>query len=176
MDRYNMVKQQFLKNWMRGLVACNPSLRVMSIKERKLTIKLSADIAMAATRSGATIWSRALLSRATVNTSQRLLVRRILRKYRYYPKNVIRRPSKNGSRLSKRVRKGRKMSKIRFLGQENALEKRTEMLKNLVPGGHLMDGKCLIEETLDYVVHLQAQVDAMRTITADFISCGHVNK
>jgi hypothetical protein len=44
------------------------------------------------------------------------------------------------------------------------VNRRTQVLKSLVPGGEFMDDISLIEETLDYIESLRAQVDVMRTL------------
>ena len=44
------------------------------------------------------------------------------------------------------------------------VQKRTRRLKSLLPGGESMDGVSLVEETLDYIQSLRAQVEVMRRL------------
>ncbi|KAL0735022.1 hypothetical protein Bca4012_011232 [Brassica carinata] len=120
----------------------------MNVTERKNAIRLSSDIAMAATRSGATLWSRALISRTGNTTTCKPVAHRILKKARNRMKNRCTTITRNGK-----------------FGTKTRVRKRTELLKSLVPGGELIDDKdYLIKETLDYIVYLRAQVDVMRTV------------
>ncbi|KAJ4875268.1 hypothetical protein Rs2_40286 [Raphanus sativus] len=152
MNTYDMVKQEFIKKWITTLHMLDSSVEhSMNVTERKNAIRLSSDIAIAATRSGATIWSRALISRTGKHTTTcKPVAHRILKKARNRIKNRCTTITRNGQ-----------------FGAKMRVRKRTELLKSLVPGGELIDGKdCLIRETLDYIVYLQAQVDVMRTVAA----------
>ncbi|XP_021756621.1 transcription factor IBH1-like 1 isoform X2 [Chenopodium quinoa] len=64
-------------------------------------------------------------------------------------------PKKCGVSNSYKVKKARAMAK-------RLVEKRTQILKGLIPGGEYMDEFSLVKETLDYVVSLRAQVDVMQ--------------
>ncbi|GAB4838181.1 hypothetical protein Ancab_027710 [Ancistrocladus abbreviatus] len=158
------LKKEILKNWMMGLKVCNWSSKEMTLLERKKAIKLSADIAMASARNGATFWSRALIANASkdmITTSkltplpplQGSRTTRITRRKRILvrkartSKNNTRRPSERcaASLIAKRL-----------------VKKRTQVLKGLVPGGKYMDDSHLIRETLDYMISLQAQVHVMQ--------------
>ena len=44
------------------------------------------------------------------------------------------------------------------------VQKRTRKLKSLLPGGEHMDDLSLVEETLDYIQSLRAQVEVMRCL------------
>ncbi|CAH8358711.1 unnamed protein product [Eruca vesicaria subsp. sativa] len=150
MNTYDMVKQEFIKKWITTLHMCDSSVeQPMNVTERKNAIRLSSDIAMAATRSGATIWSRALISRTGKNKATcKPVAHRILKKARNRMKKRCTTITRNG-------------------GAKMRVRKRTELLKSLVPGGELIDNKdYLIRETLDYIVYLRAQVDVMRTVAA----------
>ncbi|CAN6862336.1 unnamed protein product [Brassica oleracea var. botrytis] len=152
MNTYNMVKQEFIKKWITTLHMLDSSVEhPMNVTERKNAIRLSSDIAMAATRSGATIWSRALISRTRkYTTTCKPVAHRILKKARNRIKNRCTTITRNG-----------------IFGAKMRVRKRTELLKSLVPGGELIyDKDYLIRETLDYIVYLQAQVDVMRTVAA----------
>ncbi|KAG2699235.1 hypothetical protein I3843_07G182800 [Carya illinoinensis] len=177
------LKQEFLKRWMRGLQRCTSSKKDMNVLERKKVIKLSADLAIASARNGTTSWSRALIANASRDNDNRILAERILgpesdilikrvstsvgtvscnRKIR--SKKILKR-SCNSVR---RVRKGTHLPQ-KVLAKSIAkrlVQKRTQILKRLVPGGEFMDELSLIEETLDYIAYLRAQVDVMRCIAS----------
>lgn len=151
MNTYNMVKQRFIKKWINTLHMLDSSIEhPLNVTERKNAIRLSSDLAIAATRSGSTVWSRALISRSGNKTTNKPMARRILKKARNRMKNRCNTLRRNGNFTAK-------------IGTR----KRTELLKSLVPGGELIDDKdYLIRETLDYIVYLRAQVDVMRTVAA----------
>lgn len=145
---------------------------------------MSADLAMASARNGTTSWSRALIANASRDNDNRILAERILgpesdilikrvstsvgtvscnRKIR--SKKILKR-SCNSVR---RVRKGTHLPHQKVLAKSIAkrlVQKRTQILKRLVPGGEFMDELSLIEETLDYIAYLRAQVDVMRCIAS----------
>lgn len=52
----------------------------MNIVQRKKTIKLSADVAMASARDGKTLWSRALIAKASKqdDDNNKIIVEKIL--------------------------------------------------------------------------------------------------
>ncbi|CAL9244005.1 unnamed protein product [Arabidopsis halleri] len=163
MNTYNMVKQRFIKKWINTLHMLDSSIEhPLNVTERKNAIRLSSDLAIAATRSGSTVWSRTLISRSgnkTTNlTTNKPMARRILKKARNRMKN----------RCSTLRRNGNFTAKV-------GVRKRTELLKSLVPGGELIDDKdYLIRETLDYIVYLRAQVDVMRTVAAVDLVTGNL--
>ncbi|CBI36613.3 unnamed protein product, partial [Vitis vinifera] len=72
------LKKEFLKKWIMGLQLCSSSKKEMSFLERKKAIKLSADVAMASARNATTRWSRALISNASKDDSNKGLVECIL--------------------------------------------------------------------------------------------------
>ncbi|CAH2069597.1 unnamed protein product [Thlaspi arvense] len=151
MNTYNMVKQEFIKKWITTLHMLDSSVdHPTNVTERKNAIKLSSDLAIAAARSGATVWSRAIISRTGNKTTNKPVARRILKKARNRMKNRCTTVRRNGS-LKAKIR----------------MRKRTELLKSLVPGGESINNKdYLIRETLDYIVYLRAQVDVMRSVAA----------
>lgn len=151
MNTYNMVKQEFIKKWIATLHMFDSSVEhPTNVAERKNAIRLSSDIAIAAARSGSTVWSRALIARTRNKTTNKPVARRILRKARNRMKNRCTTLGRNGN-----------------FKANIGVRKRTELLKSLVPGGELIDDKdYLIRETLDYIVYLRAQVDVMRTVAA----------
>ncbi|KAL5773042.1 hypothetical protein ACOSP7_012658 [Xanthoceras sorbifolium] len=179
------LKQEFLKKWILGLQICSASSRNMSIFERKKAIKLSADVAMASARNGRTCWSRALIANASNNNDKdKLLVKHILghSEFERLKKISMIRPTAPMSNKRVRCKKIFKRSCVtsirrvskRVVPRKNVLaassvakrlnKKRTQVLKSLVPGGEFMDDVSLIEETLDYIMSLQAQIDVMKSL------------
>lgn len=171
------LKQEILEKWIVGLQNCSSSTKNMSILERKKAINLSADLAMASARNGTTFWSRALIANASVDDDNRILAEKILgpdseklkkvsaasvviRGKRIRSKKIFKR-----SCGVRRVRKRVPPQKI-FANTiaKRLVQKRTSILKRIVPGGEFMDGESLIEETLDYLTFLQAKVDVMRCV------------
>ena len=45
------------------------------------------------------------------------------------------------------------------------VRKRTKVLRKVIPGGELLDEISLLQEAMDYVAHLHAQVDVLRRIS-----------
>ncbi|KAF3546215.1 hypothetical protein DY000_02001175 [Brassica cretica] len=116
MNTYNMVKQEFLKKWITTLHMLD-SFVGYPTNVRKDMIRLSLDTAIAAARSGATIW------RLTRNrTTNKHVVRRILKKARNRVKNRCTTIGRNAN-FTANVR----------------VRKRMELLKRLVPGSELID-------------------------------------
>ncbi|XP_060196146.1 transcription factor IBH1-like 1 [Lycium barbarum] len=172
MSNTGSLKQEFLKKWIQGLKACCAKKKEMSIMERKKAIKLSADLAMASTRNSTTYWSHTLMANALQANKNKFIVSDILgndsdhgikkssmRVLATSHKNMrskkILKKSCNISRRSKKMALGRCIAR-------NLVNKRTQVLKRLVPGGEYMDDECLIKETLDYILSLRVQVDVMR--------------
>lgn len=145
--------------------------------ERKNAIKLSADLAMASARNGRTFWSRALIANASRDNDNRVLAQRILgpeseRVKKFFSTSLIRSRKIRSKKILRRsctVRRVRKSAPQKLLANSIAkrlVQKRTRILKSLVPGGEFMDEISLIEETLDYIAYLRAQVDVMRCIAS----------
>ncbi|KAL4397699.1 hypothetical protein AHAS_Ahas01G0218000 [Arachis hypogaea] len=155
MRNQRSVKQEFLRKWITGLrrYSCDEK-KNMSFLERKKAIKLSADIAMASTRDKTTRWSQALIANASSsgdtltgsskNNSSRSR-KKMLMMRRRRPKVKSAKKEMSASCIAKRL-----------------VEKRTRKLKNLLPGGESIDEGCLVEETLDYIESLRAQIEVMR--------------
>ncbi|XP_058191135.1 transcription factor IBH1-like 1 [Rhododendron vialii] len=170
-----MLRQEFLKKWIMGLQICSASKKEMSVLERKKAIKLSADLAIASTRNGSTNWSRALIANASKENDNTTLVDQILGKD---SESMIKKASNPSAFRDKRgtTCRGKKMLRNRCCGirrvkkmaesassiAKKLVKKRTQVLKRLVPGGESMDEFSLMEETLDYILSLRAQVDVMR--------------
>ncbi|OVA06906.1 hypothetical protein BVC80_1735g5 [Macleaya cordata] len=168
-------KQEFIKKWAMALKFCcgsSSTKKMMSFSERKKIIKLSSDIAMASARNGKTCWSRALISKAskeyenfsilTVNPS-------MAGSSLWCNKRVVRSKKILKSCRVRRIKKNVPPRRVRASSiAKTMVKKRTQVLKELVPGGESMDEISLLEETLDYIVSLQAQVDVMRGLVDAF--------
>lgn len=157
-----------------------------------MAIKLSADIAMASTRTRTTCWGRAVIAEASNDDTSKVVAEHVLGHddtnnnninvmswvkkgwgmCNNINKKVIR--SKKILRKSCAVGRRRKMEvgKVVMATNSNSciiakrmVKKRTQMLKSLVPGGKLMDDDVfLIQEALDYIISLQVQVNVMRRL------------
>uniref|UniRef100_A0A0D9WSR4 IBH1-like N-terminal domain-containing protein n=1 Tax=Leersia perrieri TaxID=77586 RepID=A0A0D9WSR4_9ORYZ len=141
-------EQAFLKNLLLILQDRSSStpFHAMSLHDRKLAVKSSADIAMAAARGGGARWPKAILPPATTvaNSCKAQRCRRI----------IVR---------SKRLCGGNYKRKSSMV----VVRRRTMALRKVVPGGDAidMDEASLLREAMDYVVHLQAQVDVLRRVS-----------
>ncbi|KAJ6857260.1 transcription factor bHLH148-like isoform X1 [Populus alba x Populus x berolinensis] len=169
------LKQQFLKKWILGLQVCGSGKQNMSILERKKAIQLSADIALACTRDGRTCWSRALIANASKHDDNKVLVQHMLAPESERLKKASIGLVMDNKRVTwkkilkrccciKRVRKSEPQVVLAKSIAKRMVNRRAQVLKSLVPGGEFMDDISLIEETLDYIESLQAQVDVMRTL------------
>ncbi|CAL0307049.1 unnamed protein product [Lupinus luteus] len=180
MGNSSSVKQEFLRKWITGFRKYSSQKKNMSMVERKKAIKLSADIAMASTRNETTRWSQALIANASRDSNNKVLTENILESSTQHSEKVVRKNLMNLSSplCSKRVRSRKvlrrsrsmihKSSKERLMASSIAkklnVQKRTQRLKNLLPGGEFMDDVSLVEETLDYIESLRAQVEVMRCL------------
>lgn len=148
------------------------SSRSMGILERKAAFKHAADMAMATARGGGAKWSRALLAdlsknKAAAEPHSWLQLRRPPRApcgASSSSKKILRRSFRARSRAWKRPPAPRRAASASLLARR-MVKKRAQVLRRLVPGGDAMDGFSLLEETLDYVVSLRAQVELMRRLT-----------
>ncbi|CAI0427712.1 unnamed protein product [Linum tenue] len=147
-------KREFLKKWLLALQLCNNhhnNNNKNGVVERKNTIKLSAEIAMAAARNGATCWSRALIAKHSSSSS----LHNQTPPPRHSKKRVL--------RCKRIIRRSRRC--IHHGPAAAVVRRKTAVLRKLVPGGELMgDEASLIRETLDYVTSLRAQIDVMRRL------------
>uniref|UniRef100_A0A7N0TY60 IBH1-like N-terminal domain-containing protein n=1 Tax=Kalanchoe fedtschenkoi TaxID=63787 RepID=A0A7N0TY60_KALFE len=183
-----LMKQEFIKKWTIALntTCCkvSSSRKEMSVMERKKVIKRTAAIAMAATRRGSTGWSRAIIADEYDRKNNKLVIEAVMGGPQNPDelKNVLRFRSPSSSifrqkviKRSKRIRRRRsaatsmssKSSKTAVKATSLAksiLKKQTQLLKRLMPGGEAIDECCLIEEALDYIVSLKAQVDVMNKL------------
>ncbi|MCD7472031.1 hypothetical protein HAX54_012857 [Datura stramonium] len=175
------LKKEFLKKWIKGLQICSATKKNMSTMERKKAIKLSADIAIASTRKSTTYWSHALMSNASKDEKNKIIIQNILEndddddnnnifknktsmgKISISQKGIIRSKKivKKSCKISRRSRKMMMMISPNIIAKK-MVKKRTQVLKSLIPGGEYMDDASLIKETLDYIISLRVQVDVMR--------------
>ncbi|URD74754.1 hypothetical protein MUK42_24096 [Musa troglodytarum] len=172
--------QAFLKQMLLGIQLSAVSHRSGSLQERKSAIKLSADVAMAVAR-GSKKWTRGLIASLSKEEQNRSFRQFVLGKDFGRPaklchsswkiprsKNIVRRSLRF---LSKRKSNIRAPNSSVLAG--TLVEKRTQVLKRLVPGGESMDGFSLLDETLDYVTCLQAQVDVMQKLMTTLEASKH---
>ncbi|XP_075499036.1 transcription factor IBH1-like 1 [Primulina tabacum] len=161
------LKQEFLKNWIKGLQLHANFNKNTTIFERSKAIKLSADIAIASTRNSTTRWSRALIADASRDESNKTLIEKISgRDVPHKASFGLIRCSKKilkRSRVAREVRAKKAVSPsvVASLIAKKLVKSRTRVLKRLVPGGEDMDEISLIKETIDYIVSLRVQVDVM---------------
>jgi hypothetical protein len=173
-------KKAFIKQFLLGLHISKSFTNPTSIQQRKNSIKLSADLAMAVAR-GRTHWTRALISKLGAKEENNTILKGIMgRRYgilmaRYsWPltqekvqreKKIVRSYRFCSSANKRRALKGSSCVRVSPSVVARNLEKRrTKMLKRLVPGGDLLNGSSLLSETLDYVISLKAQVDMMKSL------------
>ncbi|KAL6973738.1 hypothetical protein U1Q18_027923 [Sarracenia purpurea var. burkii] len=187
MRSLSSLKQGFLKKWAMGLQVCSSSRKDMSILERMKAIKLSADVALASARNPSTCWSRALIVNASKEDENKVLVHYILGDDSEKMKkkdSMVKLPHEKKVPRSKKIlkkscctiRRVKKIAPPMALAcsvAKRLVKKRTQVLKRLVPGGEFMDEFSLMEETLDYIVSLRAQVDVMRKLTRATGHLGH---
>ncbi|KAJ3698393.1 hypothetical protein LUZ61_002098 [Rhynchospora tenuis] len=173
-------KKAFLKQFLLGLHVSNSVTNSISIQQRKNSIKLSADLAMALAR-GRTHWTHALITKLGQKEENKTTLQGILgRRYeilmaRYscpllYQKVQRSKKSVRSYRFSyaaNRRRSALKGSCVRVppsVVARNLEHRRTKVLKRLVPGGELLNGSSLLSEALDYVISLKSQVDMMKSL------------
>ncbi|CAH8364346.1 unnamed protein product, partial [Eruca vesicaria subsp. sativa] len=162
------MNEEFLKKWQMGLQIFSPSIDNTSVSERKRAIKLSADVAMASLRKGTTCWSRALIQKTA--TEDNFLVRQMLSGIKEEPLINKKLPKvmchRKIVRRSKKILMRRKSrSAMEEVAAKKLVKKKTQGLRNVVPGGEFMSSNVLlIQETLDYIISLQTQVNVMKSI------------
>ncbi|XP_028775435.1 transcription factor IBH1-like 1 [Neltuma alba] len=181
-------KLEFLQKWMEGMGKFTSLKKNMSLLERKKAIKVSADLAMASTRTESKCWSRALianiasrdhnskvLTEHVIGSSQCLRLRKAFTSSSSSSSSFSQLKNKRMLNRTRKIMKRRRRtvrSRVKKVVMADSIarrlvQKRTEMLKRLVPGGDLMDDDVsLIEETLDYIQSLRSQVQAMRCLLA----------
>ncbi|XP_023532012.1 transcription factor IBH1-like 1 [Cucurbita pepo subsp. pepo] len=166
------LKREFLKKWMMGLEIYTTSNKNMTVTQRKNAIKLSADLALASSRNCATRWSQALIAATSVDDGSRLVADVLL------GRTINPKISRIMWSSGKIVKRSRRVQRMRRKWKKPAAEliarklvrRRRKVLRGLVPGGEFMDEISLIEETLDYISALQAQVDVMRCLATAYIA------
>lgn len=171
MQPTSSMKEEFLKKWQMGIQICRPSIDNTSVSERKKAIKLSADVAIASLRKGTTCWSRALIQKTASEDNSLVrqmlsgikaetLINKTLPKKTLCHRKIVRRSKKILMR-----RKSRSASEEAAAKAKRLVKRKTQGLRSVVPGGEFMSNDVLlIQETLDYIVSLQTQVNVMRSI------------
>ncbi|XP_008779816.2 transcription factor IBH1-like 1 [Phoenix dactylifera] len=174
MHASNSFTQIFLEHMLLGLQHGGVASKSMSFLQRKRAIKLTADVAMAFAKDGAK-WSHALIMNLSKKSKNKTLLRSILgSEYERLTKprlswkmlrakKILQRSFKVDSRINnKGARRLRGVDAAS--AHDGAVVTRTKVLKRLVPGGEHLDDSTLLQETLDYVVSLRAQVDLMHLL------------
>lgn len=146
-------KHVLLKNFLSGLRRRNITNKNMTVLERKREIKFSANLAMASVRKEAK-WSSALMADLSSKFQRKVVLP--LKYRRVVPRRY-------------KVSRGVKGTRPRHAAKATVIakciiEKREQVLRRLVPGGKRMDEFTLLDETLDYIKFLKAQVDVMRLL------------
>uniref|UniRef100_A0A7N0VH83 IBH1-like N-terminal domain-containing protein n=1 Tax=Kalanchoe fedtschenkoi TaxID=63787 RepID=A0A7N0VH83_KALFE len=177
-----LMKREFTKKWTLALeiTCCKVSRKEeMCVMERKKVIKQTAEIAMAATRGSSTAWSRAVIADEYHRKNNKLLIEAVMgSQYAEKLKNIcIKSPrSISNQKAIKRSKMIRRRISVAMSSKNNKavvkasslaksiVKKQTQVLKRLMPGGETIDECCLIEEALDYIVSLKAQVDVMKEL------------
>ncbi|XBI03979.1 hypothetical protein VPH35_132333 [Triticum aestivum] len=156
-------KHEFLKKLLLGLQLQARTRKsfgsgAMSLHERKVAVKFSANVAMAAARCATHTearWPSAILASdagalpssgaCKVQRCRRIVVTCCRRK-----RSWIRSGRAGGGAVARRL-----------------LRTRTMALRELIPGGRdaTVDEVTLLREAMDYTVHLRAQVDVLRRLS-----------
>lgn len=185
----SQLKREFVRKWAKGLHVYSSSNKEMSFLERKKAIKLSADVAMAATRTHTTCWGRAVIAEASNDDTSKVAAEHVLghddtnnnninnvmcwvKKGRGMCNNINKKVIRSKKILRKSCAVGRRRKMEVAMATSSSciiakrmVKKKTQMLKSLVPGGKLMnDDVFLIQEALDYIISLQVQVNVMRRL------------
>ncbi|XP_058067844.1 transcription factor IBH1-like 1 [Magnolia sinica] len=174
----NSFKKVFLKKLLVGLQHDDFSSKNMSLTERKNAIKLSSDVALAFAGNGA-IWSQALITDVSKQEKNKTLMRHILgnefERMTEKPcgrsvacKMVRSKKILKRSYIQRRIRKSAPRRMIASAIAKRIVKKRTQVLKCIIPGGESMDEFSLLDETIDYILSLRAQVDVMRRLANVF--------
>ncbi|KAL5973904.1 hypothetical protein ACLOJK_030563 [Asimina triloba] len=173
-------KRVFLKKLLVGLQHDALVSKNMSFAERKEAIKLSSDVALAFARDGA-IWSQAVIAGAVREEKNKALVSHILGdEY----KRITEKPSQSSMMIAFKNARSKKILKKSYISRrakksvprrmmasaiaKRMMKRRTQLLKCIIPGGESMDGFALLDETIDYILSLRAQVDVMRRLANVF--------
>ncbi|CAL9112227.1 unnamed protein product [Musa textilis] len=165
-------KSVFLEHMLMGFQLSGFPCRAMSLPARMHAIKLSADVAMAVAR-GSRRWTHGLVADLSKKEDNKSFLKCLLGKQHerltmpcYCSWKIQRR--KTIFRRSFRARFGKQKPARACTLARSMVKKRAQVLKRLVPGGEAMDGYSLLDETMDYLVCLQAQVDLLRHLLRAF--------
>ncbi|CAN1165551.1 Transcription factor IBH1-like 1 [Linum perenne] len=174
----NTFKREFLKKWLLALQLCNHNKTNNNVLDRKKTIKLSAEIAIATARNGATCWSRALIAKAANSHDAKpflsLITQQGINTTSTNDEDVNKKKKNRVMKCKKILKRScgvhRRRRRTMIVAPPETVARRmarrkTEVLKKIVPGGEFIsDDVTLIRETLDYMVSLRAQIDVMRSL------------
>jgi len=161
-------KRDLLRNLLRGLraraEAC--SFGALSLQERKRAVKCSADVAMAAAAGGAR--AKAVLAAAAAASSSSPDATCEARRSRF--KRVVIRRCVGAKRMRRGCYAAAAKNAAAAASSDVArrlVRRRTMALRKVIPGGDAArDEAALLREAVDYVVHLRAQVDVLRRVSA----------
>ncbi|ONK55388.1 uncharacterized protein A4U43_UnF4050 [Asparagus officinalis] len=163
MQATNKFNKSFLKLMINGLKLDGVHSKSMSIQERKRAIKLSADAAMALAR-GHTKWSNALITNLSKQEKHTTDNNAFDHEKNVAPINKWKIPTSKKI-LGKSLRyRSRKKNADASIVARRIVKKRTQVLKRIIPGGESLNSLSLLGETLDYVIHLRAQVNLMQCL------------
>ncbi|XP_051120636.1 transcription factor IBH1-like 1 [Andrographis paniculata] len=180
------LRHEFLKAWIKSLKIYSNLKKNMSISHRKNAIKLSADVAIASITQKAKPsasshrWTQSLMADAASSDdgTNRIFVEQTLgyklgNRKKSPTTGLMTKCSKKILRNNIRVFLGKsrkrttpKHAKAGSIIANKGVEKRTRLLKRLVPGGEDMDEISLMEEALDYIALLQVQRDVLKQVAA----------
>ena len=164
-------KRDLLRNLLRGLraraEAC--SFGALSLQERKRAVKCSADVAMAAAAGGARArWPKAVLAAAAAASSSSPDATCEASRSRF--KRVVIRRCVGAKRMRRGCYAAAAKNAAAAASSDVArrlVRRRTMALRKVIPGGDAArDEAALLREAVDYVVHLRAQVDVLRRVSA----------
>ncbi|RLN12761.1 hypothetical protein C2845_PM09G20320 [Panicum miliaceum] len=140
----------------------------MSLQERKRAVKCSADEAMAAAGGARARWPEAVLAAAAAAASSGSSPGARCEARRSRCKRVVRRCVG-----AKRMRRGCYAAAKNAAAATSSdvarrlVRRRTVALRKVIPGGDAArDEAALLREAVDYVVHLRAQVNVLRRVSA----------
>ncbi|KAK4266553.1 hypothetical protein QN277_027451 [Acacia crassicarpa] len=131
------------------------------VKKRSEGLKMAAYWCMARSVGSRRAWSRAILMKLSRGRQQHP------HHHNFSMKRKIRRPTWLGKTKKKQKKKRNitcSSSSYDDEDEEEIMKRQTEKLREVVPGGKLMDICSLLEETAHFVTCLADQVHVMQTI------------
>ncbi|WVZ79145.1 hypothetical protein U9M48_026756 [Paspalum notatum var. saurae] len=166
-------KQELLRNLLlslraRAAEACSAS-DATTLQVRRRAVKRAADVAMAAARGhgrGRARWPKAILAAAdTAPSSSSPAARGACSVRKSTACKRVARTRRCAAGTKRSVVRGGDAAAAASAVARRMVKRRTMALRKVIPGGHAaVDEASLLRETLDYVVHLRAQVDVLRRV------------